>query len=159
MTVPGQRGDRPAHRVADGKEAPEIQLLRDQDCVICTVRQAETRGTEALPVPAMIHADHPEMLGERPKARPPVEATRRAETVKQYDRWCPGRSGDVTHLRSAAPWKLDLSIDRHDVLVPPRTTLRQSAIERGAPLGGLFPSERASGSSLGWTTPRTRACF
>ena len=96
----------------------------------------------------MIDAYYAEVLGKRAETRPPVEATRRAEPMKQYDRWGARGSGDVAYLRSATPREFDLSVDRHDVLVPPRRSPRQSAIERvPQPTGLRRLSPKAFGES------------
>jgi hypothetical protein len=87
VAAPHELGDGPAHRVPDGDEFVDAQLIGEGDDVVCAVLQAEGRvRAQTAPVPAVVGGKDPEVPAERIEGSEPVEGARGAETVQKEQR-------------------------------------------------------------------------
>ena len=97
VAVPHELSDRPAHRVADGDEGVDGQMIGDGNDVVGTGVEAEgIRGAQTPPVPSVIERHDAELATERAKGGEPVEPPGRGQTVQEDDRRRSPRPAELT---------------------------------------------------------------
>src|SRR5437763_15899916 len=107
--MPGELGDRPTHRVADGDEAVDAESVGEGGSVVGAVGQTEA-GTDGntLAVAPVIEGQHVEVTSEGPEGREPVEVGVGPEPVEEDDGRCARGTGDLAHEGAAATRKIDV---------------------------------------------------
>src|SRR3984893_17743419 len=123
MAGPDELRDRPTHRVADGDEPLDTQLVGDRDGIVGAISQTEVAvDLDTVTVAAMVDRHDPEVPRQAAVTEPPVEVGRRRETVQQEqdrrprgparisdERRAAARPGDTTSRRPRRRVRCDLS--------------------------------------------------
>ena len=119
MAAPEELGDRAAHRVADGDDAPQPELEGEGGDVVGALLESERpRRAQAAAVAAVVEGDDVEVIGERPIRRPPVQVGRGRPAVQQDDRRRPRRTGELAHERPTATREPHVAARRERPAVP-----------------------------------------